>query len=132
MKIIHIIKNSGKKLNNNVHKTDLFNHSHYNALFLKITPQNLKRVGKNEKDVMIHQKCYNFDLKEKSINFKKLEFMNLLKQVNYEIVKLFFTRIETETNGELGQKNLTVKNQYMDRVMASLSKMIEGEYVMRF
>lgn len=132
MKVIHTIKNSGKKLNNNVHKTDLFNHSHYNALFLKITPSNIKKVSKNEKDALIHLKCYNFDLKEKQINQKKLEFMNLLKMVNYEIVRLFFTKLENEQIGEQGQKCSTVKNQYMDRVMVSLSKMIEGEYVMRF
>lgn len=41
MKCIARVKQSGRKTQGKVCKTDLFNHSHYNVLFLKLTPESI-------------------------------------------------------------------------------------------
>jgi len=63
-KLAKNIKLSGKKPKgpHNVIKTDCFNHAHYNALFLILTPENVKELSKHEREVEVHHTCYGIDL----------------------------------------------------------------------
>lgn len=66
-KLAKNIKLSGKKPKgpHNVIKTDCFNHAHYNALFLILTPENIKELAKYEREVEVHHTCYGIDLARK-------------------------------------------------------------------
>jgi len=45
---IEKVKATGRKMGkNNTMKTDLYNHSHYNLMFLKLNPRTLKYIKEN-------------------------------------------------------------------------------------
>lgn len=62
LQTIQRVKLSGKKRMGKQFKTDHFNHSHYNVLFLKITENNIQRLASSEKDRELHLSCFDVDL----------------------------------------------------------------------
>jgi len=67
-KIRQSVKETGKKKGaNKITKSDLFNHSHYNLLFLKITKKTLKHIETNKRDLELHEKVYGIDFKVENL-----------------------------------------------------------------
>ena len=105
---IQRVKLSGKKRMGKQFKTDHFNHSHYNVLFLKITEHNIQRLISSEKDRELHLSCFDVDLQKEDAKSKKIEFINIVKRAIFQIVKLCISQDKAEN----GQEKLNVKQQY--------------------
>ena len=78
IELIHTVKLSGKKKKNGTYKTDLFNHSHYNLLFLKLNSMNIEYLKLSKNDLDLHLKCLGLDLMQ-PISQERLDKINLLK-----------------------------------------------------
>ena len=61
---IRKLKLSGKKTKEKICKTDLYNHSHYNTLFLVLNKKNLAQLSNKKKDIDLHKICFDIDLSQ--------------------------------------------------------------------
>jgi hypothetical protein len=81
-------------------KVEAYTHSHYNALFLKLTPNSLQNLKHSKKDIEAHWLAYKIDIREPSkISSEKLEYTNLMKALFYKIF-LHFNSVTEATAKE--------------------------------
>lgn len=72
--VIEKCRKSGRLFKDNkIKRSDLFNHSHFNALFLKLNPYTIQLIKENSKYRNVHRQIYNlsFGSSTSDINVKK-------------------------------------------------------------
>ena len=76
-----------KKTPKGLIKTDFFNHTHYNVLFLTINEHNIDQVRKSQKDIGTHLKVFNVDLDKPFAEISEdLRYSNIIKKLAYNIM----------------------------------------------
>ncbi|KRW98084.1 hypothetical protein PPERSA_02971 [Pseudocohnilembus persalinus] len=66
-------RKSGRLINQNkVQRSDLFNHSHFNLLFLKLSQMSLKQLEKKPKDIELHEQVFQIDLESIIKQYRKI------------------------------------------------------------
>lgn len=136
MKTIQLLKQSArKKTPKGLIKTDFFNHTHYNVLFLTINEQNIEQVRKNAKDVGTHFKVFNVDL-EKPYHeiYEELRFSNIIKKLAYHIMLASYKKSKEDKKDaeSCNNSNSTFREQYIDRAMVGIGKLNYGVLIQRF
>lgn len=86
-----------KKTPKGLIKTDFFNHTHYNVLFLTIDENNIETIRKNPKDITTHEKVFGIDLSkpyEEILN--EIRYSNVIKKLAYHIMLASYKRSKEE------------------------------------
>ncbi|KAL4464715.1 hypothetical protein ABPG74_011276 [Tetrahymena malaccensis] len=122
IKCIARVKQSGRKTQGKVCKTDLFNHSHYNVLFLKLTHESIQEIANKPKDANIHKACFDIDVTLPIPQFQ-LDHINKIKKYIFEI-----------TQSVLGNpvESDSVRDEYWLRAMVGIKQLSEGKLIYRF
>ncbi|KAL4449990.1 hypothetical protein ABPG74_015109 [Tetrahymena malaccensis] len=121
----NVKKTAKKKIKNkNLQKTDFFNHTHYNALFLHLNKNSLRELQKKEKDIQVHKQCYGLDLTD--IDIQRLEYVNILKKFAYEIVT---NTLEAPSETECINNP---RNEYMLKALSGIRQLAQGNVIFRF
>ncbi|KRX07785.1 hypothetical protein PPERSA_07535 [Pseudocohnilembus persalinus] len=117
---------SGRKVvNEKIQKTDLFNHSHYNLLFLTINKESIISMGKNEKDRQIHLKAFGIDLlKQEIVNYRKNqpEEGKLLQE---QIEQLNNSNSSKDNNNNCKNKQIAKKQKQRENLYGSDSLLVQ-------
>ncbi|EAS00898.1 hypothetical protein TTHERM_00310720 (macronuclear) [Tetrahymena thermophila SB210] len=126
IKCVQNVKKTAKKKikNKNLQKTDFFNHTHYNALFLHLNKNSLRELQKKEKDIQVHKQCYGLDLTD--IDIQRLEYVNILKKFAYEIVT---NTLEAPNEAECVNNP---RNEYMLKALSGIRQLAQGNVIFRF
>ncbi|KAL4499031.1 hypothetical protein ABPG72_016933 [Tetrahymena utriculariae] len=121
----NVKKTAKKKIKNkNLQKTDFFNHTHYNALFLHLNKNSLRELQKKEKDIQVHKQCYGLDLT--NIDIQRMEYVNILKKFAYEIVT---NTLEAPSETECLNNP---RNEYMLKALSGIRQLAQGNVIFRF
>lgn len=125
-KLVMNVKRSAKKIKKNFAKSDFFNHTHYNALFLHLNADTIEELSRSEREIEIHQFCFRLNLLDDDLDFHQLEYINIIKKFAYEVVK---KSLDLESQNCEGQQN---RLEYMQRALKGIKKLSEGIIIHRF
>lgn len=127
LKMIQRLKQSArKKTPKGLIKTDFFNHTHYNVLFLTINEYNIEHIRKNAKDVATHMKVFNFDMHLPYHTIKEdIRYSNIIKKLAYHIMLASYKKSKDDKKDSdlSNSSNSTYREQYIDRAMLGITKL---------
>ncbi|EAR96404.1 competence pheromone ComX protein, putative (macronuclear) [Tetrahymena thermophila SB210] len=136
IKTIQRLKQSArKKTPKGLVKTDFFNHTHYNVLFLTINEQNIEQVRKNAKDVSTHMKVFNVNLEKPYEEIsEEIRYSNIIKKLAYHIMLASYKKSKDDKHDQdsSNSSNSTFREQYIDRAMLGIGKLNQGVLIQRF
>ncbi|KAL4456186.1 hypothetical protein ABPG74_014147 [Tetrahymena malaccensis] len=136
IKTIQRLKQSArKKTPKGLIKTDFFNHTHYNVLFLTINEQNIDQVRKNSKDVSTHMKVFNVNLEKPYEEIsEEIRYSNIIKKLAYHIMLASYKKSKDDKHDQdsSNSSNSTFREQYIDRAMLGIGKLNQGVLIQRF
>lgn len=133
-------------------KVEAYTHTHYNTLFLKLTPQSIVSLQKQAKDVEAHWLAFKIDLRNpQTIDAEKLSYVNLMKALFYKIF-LHFNSVTSDSadayrhymlknvleseNGitlmSCEVKQISLRLDYYIRVVLGVHKLAQGFYSHKF
>ncbi|KAL4477049.1 hypothetical protein ABPG72_015362 [Tetrahymena utriculariae] len=132
-KIVQNVKKSGKIKEQK--KKIMYNHNHYNCLFLKLNQQNTIQINNQPELNSLHQKI--FGIENLLQPFDNL-YVNIQKKIIERIIMIQLQLIQEFPLTQYIIKNKSLyqfeksKINYIERVIQGISKLREGEIIKRF
>ncbi|EAR87814.2 hypothetical protein TTHERM_00003770 (macronuclear) [Tetrahymena thermophila SB210] len=106
-----------------------FTHSHYNILFLKLNDMNFHQIKNSPLDLDLHQQCFNIDL-SKDVSEIEIAYMNLIKEINYQIFVVNIREQELIDDGTQSKQNIRIK--YALKAIIGIKKISKGNLIKKF
>ncbi|EAR90789.2 hypothetical protein TTHERM_00140970 (macronuclear) [Tetrahymena thermophila SB210] len=96
-------------------KTDFYNHSHYNALFLILNPTSIRQMRNSFKDVQIHKFVFGIDISNILLDQNQLAYINILKAYSYMIFQSSLLEFQGSRSYYTKEQSLIKENQNYDQ-----------------
>ncbi|KAL4506695.1 hypothetical protein ABPG72_000266 [Tetrahymena utriculariae] len=96
-------------------KTDFYNHSHYNALFLILNPTSIRQMRNSFKDVQIHKFVFGIDISNILLDQNQLAYINILKAYSYMIFQSSLLEFQANRSYQMKEEPLIKENQIIDQ-----------------